>query len=58
MSQGHKKGKKLKVSAARIYPDFPKVLPGLQICKGKPNIYHHIIEGTGSLWPTVCEWTN
>ena len=55
MSQGHKKGKKLKVSAARIYPDFPKVLPGLQICKGKPNIYHHIIEGTGSLWPTVCE---
>ena len=53
MSQCHKKGKKLKASAARIYPEFPKVLPGLQICKGKPNIHHH--KGTGSLWSTVCE---
>ena len=41
MIQGHKTGKKLKASAARIYPDFPKVLPGIQICKGKPNIHHH-----------------
>ena len=37
MGQGHKKGKGLKTSVARIYPDFPKVLPGLQICRGKPN---------------------
>ena len=47
MSQGHKTVKNLKASAARIYPDFPKVLPGIQICKGKPNIT--TTEGTGPL---------
>ena len=52
MSEGHKTGLK-KASAARIYPDFPKVLAGIQICKGKPNIT--TTEGTGSLSTTARE---
>lgn len=48
MSEAHKKGNKIdSLGGTHLRPDFPKVLSGIQICKGKPNIT--TIEGTGSL---------
>ena len=54
MSKAHKKGNKIdSLGGTHLRPDFPKVLPGIQICKGKPNIT--TTEGTESLSTTARE---